>query len=184
MRVIQYLLSPHGRINRAKMWLYALISIVVPTLATAAAPHADLSTAIGRALALTLYWPPSGASPLAFLVTALDLAFVWVGIAVTLKRLHDRGKGAGWLILMWLEPNVAIYVTYYWLGYIVRPPHAPAWLQLVAGALGIFSFWAFLELYVRRGDPAPNRFGPSPIKPRAANAGVVPLSAGNETSGN
>jgi uncharacterized membrane protein YhaH (DUF805 family) len=180
--VIRYLFDPNGRINRAKMWLYTLIAAIVAVAEGAILPPPADSTPVLRALTLTVYWPAEGVAPVAFLATAIDIAMVWVGIAITLKRLHDRGKGRGWLILMWFEPYLAAYFFYYRMGMIVPVREPPGWTHIAAIFLGIFSFWAFLELYVRRGDPGPNRYGPSPIKPRTPAA--VPASVGNETSGN
>jgi uncharacterized membrane protein YhaH (DUF805 family) len=96
---------------------------------------------------------------------------LWVGLAITLKRLHDRGKGAGWLILMWVEPYIAEYLALYRLGMITgsasAPPVLPGWLLILTMIFGVISLWVFIELYLRRGEAGPNRFGPSPMILRA-----------------
>ena len=110
---------------------------------------------------------------------------VLASIAITLKRLHDRGKGAGWLILMWLVPTVSMYATSYWLGLIVGTPQIPAAfrdrLQLGGGVLGVFSLWAFFELYLRRGEAEANRFGPDPLA--KTNPPEAEAARGSNTSG-
>jgi uncharacterized membrane protein YhaH (DUF805 family) len=171
MGVIRFLFSPHGRVSRLGMWTYGLVSVLVPLLEGALFPETNGATTLGRAVSFVLYWPPSGAPAYAFAATVLDLAMLWVGLAITLKRLHDRGKGAGWLVLMWLEPYVAEYLALYRLGMITgstsAPPVLPGWLLIVTMVLGVISLWAFIELYLRRGDARTNRFGPIPLAPRA-----------------
>lgn len=176
MAAIRFLFSPHGRISRLGMWIYGLVSVLVPLVEGVVFPETDGSTVLGRALSFVLYWPPSGAPVYAFAATALDLVMLWVGLAITLKRLHDRGKGAGWLILMWLEPYVAEYMALYKLGMITgpasAPPVLPGWLLIATMLLGMISLWAFIELYVRRSEAGTNRFGPSPLTPRAPSETV------------
>jgi uncharacterized membrane protein YhaH (DUF805 family) len=170
MGAIRFLFSPHGRIGRLGMWLYGLISVFVPLAEGVIFPEADTATVLGRAASFVVYWPAASAPLFAFAATALDLVMLWVGLSITVKRLHDRGKGAGWLVLMWLAPYVAEYLALYRLGMITgstsAQPALPAWLLIVTMVLGMIALWAFIELYVRRGEPGTNRFGPSPSAAR------------------
>jgi Predicted membrane protein len=167
MGAIRFLFSPHGRIDRLGMWIYGLVSVLVPLVEGAIFPAADTATMLGRAVSFVVYWPAAGAPVYAFAATVLDLTMLWVGLAITLKRLHDRGKSAGWLVLMWLTPYVAEYLALYRLGMITgstsAPPVLPGWLLIVTMFLGMVSLWAFIELYLRRSEAGTNRFGPSPL---------------------
>jgi uncharacterized membrane protein YhaH (DUF805 family) len=167
MGAIRFLFSPHGRVSRLGMWIYGLISVLVPFAEALIFPEADNLTVLSRAVAFVVYWPPAGAPAIALAATALDLTMLWVGLVITLKRLHDRGKPAGWLILMWFEPYIAEYLALYKFGMIAgstgAPPPLPGWLQIATMVLGVISIWVFIELYLRRGEPGTNRFGPSPL---------------------
>jgi uncharacterized membrane protein YhaH (DUF805 family) len=87
----------------------------------------------------------------------------WSGLAVGVKRLHDRDKSGWWILLFWLGPSI--------LGswQTAAPDLGGGFiLALAAGALGI---WAFVELGCLRGTPGPNRYGPDPL---GANPAFAP----------
>ncbi|NHZ70862.1 MAG: DUF805 domain-containing protein [Proteobacteria bacterium] len=75
-----------GRINRAKFWTGIgaiwVITIVAMTLAFA------INSAI--------FW---------LLFVLVYIAIIWIGLAVSIKRWHDRGK-SGWWILIGLVPII------------------------------------------------------------------------------
>jgi uncharacterized membrane protein YhaH (DUF805 family) len=52
---------------------------------------------------------------------AIAIPFFWVGIALTLRRLHDAGKSAGWIFLFFIP--LANLVLFLWL---TLTPSAPA----------------------------------------------------------
>ena len=106
-----YLFSFQGRINRAKLWLFVLILIAVEIVYIALASMIfgmTIFTAFmaggghpGAALA-------GGTSALIFALVsfALFVVVIIAGLALTVKRLHDRNKGAVWLLVFWLLPLV------------------------------------------------------------------------------
>ncbi|MCL1598086.1 MAG: DUF805 domain-containing protein [Actinomycetia bacterium] len=75
-----------GRINRAKFWIGLGVTWAIMVLAMMIA--GALGNAIGWILLLIAY-----------------VAVVWIGIAVSIKRWHDRGK-PGWWIFIGLIPLV------------------------------------------------------------------------------
>jgi len=76
-----------GRINRATYWTRAVPVILVLALLTHAA-YAIETRVLGRQ---------------ALVSVAINLAFLWPTLAVTVKRLHDRGRSA-WFFLAFLIP--------------------------------------------------------------------------------
>jgi uncharacterized membrane protein YhaH (DUF805 family) len=76
----------NGRINRAKFWIGALIvwliTVVFMMIAFA------MNNSIGWLLFLVAY-----------------IGIIWIGLAVSIKRWHDRGK-SGWWVLIGLVPII------------------------------------------------------------------------------
>jgi len=72
-----------GRINRAKFWIGVgiswAISVVAVLIATA------MGNSIGWILAIVVY-----------------IAVVWIGLAVSIKRWHDRGKSGWWILISFI----------------------------------------------------------------------------------
>ncbi len=75
-----------GRINRGKFWLGVAILYVVPWLLFL----------IAGAVNSSFLW---------VLVSLLMIVLIWPGLAISIKRWHDRGK-SGWWILIGLIPLV------------------------------------------------------------------------------
>ncbi|MCL1594474.1 MAG: DUF805 domain-containing protein [Actinomycetia bacterium] len=82
----QLLFKFDGRINRAKFWIGIgviwVATVVVLTLAFA------VNSAIFWLLAIVVY-----------------VVTIWIGLAVSIKRWHDRGK-SGWWILIGFVPII------------------------------------------------------------------------------
>jgi uncharacterized membrane protein YhaH (DUF805 family) len=146
VRVRDYLFSPHGRINRAKYWLYLVASIVI---------MAAVVIAVVTAVRAGLLYDSRGHGVPAAAVTILAVVFLLVfivGIFVGIKRLHDRDKSAWWLFALYLTPMVG------------------SWIAAMASHNGysalIVTTWVLFELGWRRGTVGPNRYGEDPV-PRA-----------------
>ncbi|GMR02587.1 MAG: DUF805 domain-containing protein [Acidimicrobiia bacterium] len=80
------LLKFDGRINRAKFWI-GIVAVWAITW---------LVFIIGGVVNSSIIW---------LLVFLVYLAAIWMGIAVSVKRWHDRGK-SGWWVLIGLIPIV------------------------------------------------------------------------------
>jgi len=123
-----------GRINRAKYWLVILINVV----AILAAAFLFVIPGLG--------W---------ILFAVVVLAAIYVGIAVAVKRLHDRNKSGLWLLLFYLVPAV--------LQGIAGDDFSGINLVLnIAG--GAISLWALVELGFLRGTAGANDYGPDPLE--------------------
>jgi uncharacterized membrane protein YhaH (DUF805 family) len=144
------LFSFKGRINRGKYWLAALIYIAVWT----------------TFIACSLVWLGglnfdnllsfAGAGLMIWLIGfILLIAGTWSGLAVGVKRLHDRDKSGWWILLFWLGPSFLggsnSAMSDFSVGLI---------LSLAAMAIVI---WAFVELGCLPGTPGPNQYGPDPL---------------------
>ena len=155
----EYLFGFNGRINRAKWWLLILIQI-----GAAIVFEISVGMLFGTTLISALRGDASGAGASLGLGVLLALAYgiglfiVW--LAVTVKRLHDRDKSGGWILLFAVAP---------WVCFVLSVP------ELFAnpgggGAASLFmltgfaiSIWGFIELGCLPGTAGPNRFGSDPL---------------------
>jgi uncharacterized membrane protein YhaH (DUF805 family) len=144
------LFSFKGRINRGKYWLAVLIYMAVWTTFIAVSLVWLGGLNIDNLLSF------AGAALLIWLIGLVLLVLeTWSGLAVAVKRLHDRNKSGWWVLLFWLGPSILVS----WQ--TAAPDLGGGFiLALAAGALGI---WAFVELGCLRGTPGPNRYGPDPL---------------------
>ena len=139
-----------GRINRGKYWLAVLVYLAVWTTFIALCliwlGGANLDNLLSVAGTALLLW---------LIGFILFIVLTWSGLAVGIKRLHDRDKSGWWILLFWLGPSIlgGWQTTGSNMGGGVV-------LSLVAGVIAI---WGFVELGCLRGTPGPNRYGPDPL---------------------
>jgi uncharacterized membrane protein YhaH (DUF805 family) len=170
-----YLFSFKGRINRAKFWLSVpillgwtllimwlmLATITAFTATRAAHGHetltvnfgiSELFTLLGRACHLSLSTYDS--ISLAGNVLGLPIV-IWICLATSVKRLHDRDRSGWWIVLFFVLPSFSNNI-------IQRLPGTtfdlPVGLALIA-----LSIWGFIELGFLRGSRSTNLFGPNPL---------------------
>jgi uncharacterized membrane protein YhaH (DUF805 family) len=144
------LFSFNGRINRGKYWLAVLIYIAVWTTFIAVSLVWLGGLNIDNLLSF------AGAALLIWLVGLVLLILeTWSGLAVGVKRLHDRNKSGWWILLFWLGPGILG-------GWQTATPDLGGGLILSLAAAAI-AIWAFVELGCLRGTPGPNQYGPDPL---------------------
>ncbi len=82
-----------GRLRRRDYWLIniGMTAIIVVITLISFAVFGDAEQAYG---------------PTAILQYVLYIPQIWIGIALALKRCHDRNKGGGWVAFFWLVPLV------------------------------------------------------------------------------
>jgi uncharacterized membrane protein YhaH (DUF805 family) len=153
-----FLFGFKGRINRAKYWLalfFALgtMFIVLFPIATLVGGPGKTSFQLGGLISISGL--PSG-SLLSWVTTVpLSIFIGWMGLATSVKRLHDRNMSAWWLV-----PFVAGPMLLDRLAEIIARQHLSFGFQLLAIALNL---WFFIATFCLRGTRGPNRFGPDPL---------------------
>jgi uncharacterized membrane protein YhaH (DUF805 family) len=100
---MQSLFSFDGRLNRAKFWLILIATdIAVFVLLAILVAVTGGSMTMGEDGSM----PSMGGGVIGNLVAlVIFVAAVWIGLAVGVKRYHDRGK-SGWWVLIVLVPVI------------------------------------------------------------------------------
>jgi len=176
---MSYLFSFGGRINRAKIWLFILIAIVWWLVIAAVAVFGlHWSHFIGEVRAFKATLPRPAHPPLPYpdpvggngwiavaAVTFLVVTYIWAKLAIFVKRLHDRNKGAWWIVPYWLLPlALQVYARVHNHSFALRPTDITGLPQQIAvGVAMLIGLWVFVELYFFRGTHGDNRFGPDPL---------------------
>jgi uncharacterized membrane protein YhaH (DUF805 family) len=141
------LLDPRGRIGRVGLFVSASLMLGIEAFLLVAVPEQSDS--------LPVYlWP----------MKALAL---WLGTIGLIKRLHDVGRSAWWVLAgmagLCVWSAVVAVVTGVMFGSAALVPGSTGYIVLLGlvmlPAIGV-TFWLHLE----PGDPFPNRFGPPPVR--------------------
>lgn len=104
-------------------------------------------------------------APVLWAALALPLVALGVGAALYLlgafvRRLHDRGRAAWWLIIFF-GPHILLLALLFRLAQSSQ--HAAEIVFFVGGAIDApFLAWGMVEIFLLAGQPAANRFGPDP----------------------
>jgi uncharacterized membrane protein YhaH (DUF805 family) len=151
-----YLFSFEGRISRGEYWLFVAIcagyAFIAGFLVMAVFSYSDR-------------WH------VRFVSFVLSLPLLWPGLAIAVKRLHDRDKGREWAWFLIGVPTIGHYITLIANFAIARPgllSYPLLALQVATIAVGLR---AFVELGFFRGTAGDNRFGPDPLPPVAVLPG-------------
>ncbi|MHC2338309.1 DUF805 domain-containing protein [Bradyrhizobium sp. USDA 4454] len=162
-----YLFGFKGRVNRAKFWLAVLIIVCWMMVLAALVVLAGLGGKdrsfgfnvddIFRAFDPDSYTSLSWAGLPVLLVKASGTAlFVWVYIAVAIKRLHDRDKSGWWMVPFFAIPGLMSQFS-------DRLPDESYWVMAAGAIVFVLYVWGFIELACLRGTSYPNRYGPNPL---------------------
>lgn len=165
-----YLFRFDGRINRAKLWLGGLVLFGV--MAVVALAFAAIQSLLGgpkdfsfgvedifKLLDPDTYRSLTWADLPRLLVKLVGtVLLVWIYLATSVKRLHDRDKSGWWMVPFLVVPGL-------YNQFIDRLPDSPADLPLAIAA-GALYLWGFIELYCLKGSRKTNRFGADPLTPK------------------
>lgn len=137
---VDLLFGFRGRVNRGKYWLAIVLFII-----------AWIVIGIIAWLLSTVSYILGG-----IVVALVFLVTLYAGIAIGIKRLHDRDKSGWYLLLFYLLPGIleGIGETIGGIGFV---------LSLAGYAISI---WAFVELGCLRGTIGSNQYGPDPLEGR------------------
>jgi len=170
---VWYLVSFEGRVNRAKLWLAMLIILcwmiflAVLTLGLAAVLRSPGPSDFGFSVddIFKAFDPASYRSfsfadlPFVVLKVAGSVVFLWVYLATSIKRLHDRDKSGWWIVPLFFLPGL-------YGQFADRLPDS-YFVLLPAMVAFVFCIWNFVELYCLKGSRKTNRFGADPLAPPA-----------------
>jgi len=184
----QYLFSFSGRINRAKQWALLLVlianGIIVSFLFASMIGFAALIAAgQGKTTFEAVFTTPQ-AHLFGWIFCALYIVGLYIALAVSAKRLHDRNKSAWWLLIFYALPFVLQIPAMLFMPTMLAhfsavmeavrthaqpplPPVEPPFVVITRGVATLIALWAFIELYCLRGTKGDNRFGPDPLAVRA-----------------
>ena len=162
-----FLFGFRGRINRARIWLGlpVIFCWMIFVLALVAAAGGLLGTTgsfdLGVNEVFTLVDPETYRSmssanlPILVIKTVGSSLFLWVYLAISIKRLHDRDKSGWWMVPFFVLPGLYNqFSDRLNESYLVLP------LGLIAGLLCL---WGAIEMYFLKGSRKANRFGPNPL---------------------
>ena len=146
MGLVNLLFKFDGRIGRGEFWLAWLAYVIVQLVLSIAGALSDSMTV----------------SALSGMITIVMFVS---GIAVGIKRLHDRNKSGWYVVLLYVVPTVLLLLGTM-IGATGDGSTALAYgVWLIALAIAI---WAFVELGCRRGTIGGNPYGPDPVAPKPA----------------
>lgn len=153
--------SFEGRINRKPFWIGSLILFAAAIVVSFAVlmPLSAANATLGALAGLVLW-----------------LALLFPGVALGVKRLHDRGK-SGLLMAVFIAPGLVsqagdllgITGSYQTIaGQSIHMPNMLGWfLNLVV--LGV-AVWALVTLGFLKGTNGANAYGPDPLTGEARQA--------------
>jgi len=158
--LLPLLFSFKGRIQRLYWWVATIAAGAVAGIAT------TLLEYFARSSGAFIPDPSSGEiAPTGIFgaaITAIGLANLWINLALSVKRLHDRDRTGAWVFLQILLVFLAVIM----IVVAIAAPNDGPWVMLagLTGAVAFaFSVWLFVELGFLRGTRGPNRFGPDPL---------------------
>ena len=92
----------------------------------------------------------------------LVIVILIVGIAVGVKRLHDRNKSGWYLLLFYFVPFTLVALSVLIGAFVEDSIMIATVLALLAVAVGV---WTFVEMGCLRGTVGINQYGPDPVAP-------------------
>ncbi|NEX94246.1 DUF805 domain-containing protein [Caulobacter sp. 17J65-9] len=89
------------------------------------------------------------------------IAIAWFMLGAFLRRLHDRGKDARWMLLLF-GPHAALVAVLK----AIPAGHEDLIPWVMGGGMAVSAplfFWGMIEIMTIAGRPGDNRFGPDPL---------------------
>lgn len=175
MDYVWYLFRFEGRINRAKCWLAVLISIcwmIFLCLTLMGIAHlfgAELPSKLSfsteqifNVVDPEAWRSLSSANRTSLLIYVIGTPLLlWVYLATSIKRLHDRNRSSWWMLLFFVMPGL-----YSQFGDRLEDLFGDSYFANLPGLNAfVFTVWGFVEMYCLKGTAGPNRFGADPLAP-------------------
>jgi uncharacterized membrane protein YhaH (DUF805 family) len=144
MNFVNLFITFNGRVNRAKFWLAVLVYFVINVVMT------GLVLVGGDGALMTI------------VSSIISLLIAISGIAVGVKRLHDRNK-SGWWLLLFYGGSFVLFGAGFAVGMTQSGSSTVSGVLLLL-ALAI-TIWSLIELGCLRGTIGQNQYGPDPLAP-------------------
>ena len=154
MDYARYLFSFKGRLNRAR---YLAVQLALLTI-------------------WFLFWIKAPFQQWEILSLIAVIPIIWINLATTAKRLHDRNRSGWWAIVVVAVNRLSFlyYGLFFGLHFGVDVLGIQEMLLVMgAVALSVLQTWIVIELFFVIGTDGPNRFGPDPTRP-VARSPIVP----------
>jgi uncharacterized membrane protein YhaH (DUF805 family) len=104
------------------------------------------------------------------------MTMIWINIATTAKRLHDRNRSGWWTVAVIVVGRLSYlyYGLFFGLHFGVDLSIARELLLVMfAVVLPLLQTWVIIELFFMIGTDGPNRFGPDPLAKAAAGVPAI-----------
>lgn len=164
MGLLSLLFSFNGRINRGQYWLGCGLIFVGSFFAFMLIGTMNVQpTVLGKPTAPDLGALGAGS----FLILPVWLASMWSGLAIQVKRFHDRGRSGYWTLLPLLPVVMMISGL---ISSVAANANAAQFIASVMPwlvALLAINFWFFIELGCLPGKDGPNKYDSTPSAPGA-----------------
>ena len=135
--IVRFWFGFSGRANRAKYWLVAAVNVAIMAVLTVLAIVGD--------------------APVLWIVFIIVILVLMVSsVAVSIRRLHDRGKSGWWVLVFIFVPGL--------LQGIGSRLGDPVPMMILGLADFAVSIWALVELGFLRGTQGDNAYGPDPLR--------------------
>jgi uncharacterized membrane protein YhaH (DUF805 family) len=124
--------------------------------------------------ALWIELPPHLSSQWQALNVPVTIVMIWINLATTARRLHDRNWSGWWAVAVFAVNRISYLYYGLFLGLSFGVDISIAeelLLVMTAVALTVLQTWIIIELFFLAGTDGPNRFGPDPT--RAAPQSLV-----------
>jgi len=165
-----YLFGFKGRINRAKYWLAGLVIVcfmIFFAILTVGLGLLSLTgkTSFGfdiddvfRVIDPANWRRVALAEVPSLFVKAIGTAlFLWIYLATSIKRLHDRDRSGWWIVPFLFIPGL-------YNQFADRLPDS-YWVLPLALIVAVLLLWGCIEMFFLSGSRKTNRFGPNPLLP-------------------
>jgi uncharacterized membrane protein YhaH (DUF805 family) len=145
--------SARGRISRSQYWLRFLVPLLIIGFILGILKAANGETVSG---------------PFTTLSNIFNLVMLWPGIAILIKRIHDRNKSG---VLAWVLYGPLILLILFGIGTAIAAMSGNTSTTAVLGIISlilliivlIVSIWFFIEFGCMRGTIGANTYGPDPV---------------------
>ena len=151
MDYARYLFSFRGRLNRARYLAVQLTLLAV----------------------WFLFWIKSPFQQWEILGWVVAATMIWINLATTARRLHDRNRSGWWAIAVVAINRLSFlyYGLFFGLHFGVDVLGVQEMLLVMgAVALSVLQTWVVIELFFVIGTDGANRFGPDPTRTAPTSA--------------